>query len=81
MDVQFATLLFELVTLPVEFNASSRAIEKLEQYGILTVAENQSCRKVLNAAAFTYVAAAASTILQLLRLVLLFGGGRRRNND
>ena len=75
------SVLFQLVTLPVEFNASSRAIAKLEQYGILTTSENQSCRKVLNAAAFTYVAAAASTILQLLRLVLLFGGGRRRNDD
>lgn len=74
------SVLFQLVTLPVEFNASGRAVEKLEQYGILSTAENQDCRKVLNAAAFTYVAAAASTILQLLRLILLFGGNRRRDD-
>lgn len=75
------SVLFQLVTLPVEFNASSRAVAKLEQYGILTASENQGCRKVLNAAAFTYVAAAASTVLQLLRLVLLFGGNSRRRDD
>ena len=73
--------LFQLVTLPVEFNASGRAVAKLEQYGILSASENQGCRKVLRAAAYTYVAAAASTILQLLRLVLLFGGNRRRRDD
>lgn len=75
------SVLFQLVTLPVEFNASSRAVEKLEQYGILSVSENQGCKKVLRAAAYTYVAAAASTILQLLRLILLFGGNRRRRDD
>jgi len=75
------SVLFQLVTLPVEFNASSRAVEKLEQYGILSTSENQGCKKVLRAAAYTYVAAAASTILQLLRLVLLFGGNRRRRDD
>jgi len=73
-------VLFQLVTLPVEFNASSRAIEKIEQYGLMTVSENQGTRKVLSAAAFTYVAAAASSILQLLRLILLFGGNRRRRD-
>lgn len=72
-------VLFQLVTLPVEFNASTRAIAKLEQFGILTQTENDDCKKVLGAAALTYVAAAASTILQLLRLVLLFGGRRRRD--
>ena len=75
------SVLFQLVTLPVEFNASGRAVAKLEQYGILTESENQGCRKVLRAAAYTYVAAAASTILQLLRLILLFGGNRRRSDD
>ena len=76
------SVLFQLVTLPVEFNASSRAVAKLEQYGILSASENQGCKKVLRAAAYTYVAAAASTILQLLRLVLLFGGNnQRRRND
>lgn len=72
-------VLFQLVTLPVEFNASHRAVAKLEQFGILTSDENRGSRKVLRAAAFTYVAAAASSILQMLRLMLLFGGGRRRD--
>ncbi|MBQ7775995.1 MAG: zinc metallopeptidase [Lachnospiraceae bacterium] len=74
------SVLFQLVTLPVEFNASSRAVAKLEQFGILTSEENQGCKKVLRAAAYTYVAAAAASILQLLRLVLLFGGNRRRDD-
>ena len=72
-------LLFQLVTLPVEFNASGRAVEKVDQYGLLTAEERRGCKKVLTAAALTYVAAAASSALQLLRLVLLFGGGRRRD--
>ena len=76
------SVLFQLVTLPVEFNASNRAVAKVEQYGLLSVEENEGCKKVLRAAAFTYVAAAASSILQLLRLVLLFGGrGRSNRND
>lgn len=74
------SLLFQIVTLPVEFNASSRAVAKVEQYGLLTTQEQSGCKKVLRAAAFTYVAAAASSALQLLRLVLLFGGGRRRRD-
>lgn len=74
------SLLFQIVTLPVEFNASSRAVIKVEQYGLLTTQEQSGCKKVLRAAAFTYVAAAASSALQLLRLVLLFGGGRRRRD-
>ncbi len=74
------SLIFQLVTLPVEFNASARAVEKAESYGILTVAENKGCKKVLSAAAMTYVAAAASSALQLLRLILLFGGNRRRSD-
>lgn len=73
-------VLFQLVTLPVEFNASRRAVGKVEQYGLLTSEENTGCKKVLTAAAMTYVAAAAASILQLLRLVLLFGGNRRRND-
>lgn len=73
-------VLFQLVTLPVEFNASARAVTKIEQYGLLTTQENTGCKKVLTAAALTYVAAAASSILQLLRLVMLFGGGRRRDD-
>ena len=74
------TVLFQLVTLPVEFNASRRAVQKVEQYGLLTTEENIGCKKVLSAAALTYVAAAASSALQLLRLVLLFGGNRRRDD-
>lgn len=72
-------VLFQLITLPVEFNASRRAVGILEQSGILQGQEIASTRKVLRAAAMTYVAAAAASILQLLRLVILFGG--RRRND
>lgn len=74
------TVIFQLVTLPVEFNASRRAIQRVEQYGLLTEAESTGGKKVLRAAAMTYVAAAASSALQLLRLVLLFGGNRRRDD-
>lgn len=73
-------VIFQLVTLPVEFNASSRAVRILGQQGILSDSELPYTRKVLLAAALTYVASAASAILQLLRLVLLFGG-RGRNDD
>ncbi len=74
-------VLFQLITLPVEFNASGRAVAKIEQYGLLGTQETAGCKKVLRAAALTYVAAAASSILQLLRLVLLFGNNRRRNDS
>ena len=70
-------VLFQLVTLPVEVNASSRALRMLETTGILSPAENKGARKVLTAAALTYVAALASSILQLLRLVILAGGRKR----
>lgn len=73
-------VLFQLVTLPVEFNASNRAVKILESTGILGQEELRGTRKVLGAAALTYVAGAASAILQLLRLVILFGG-RGRNDD
>lgn len=72
-------VLFQVVTLPVEFNASGRALAMLGDYGMLANDEVRSCRKVLSAAALTYVAAAASSILQLLRLILMFGGNRRRD--
>lgn len=75
------SLVFYIATLPVEFNASRRAVEKVEAYGLLTAEENKGCRKILSAAAFTYVAAAAAVALQLLRLVLLYGGGNRRRRD
>lgn len=71
-------VLFQIVTLPVEFNASSRAVACLDEYGILAGQEVESCKKVLKAAALTYVAAAASSVLQLLRLILI--SGRRRND-
>ena len=74
------SVIFQLATLPVEFNASARAVAKVEQYGLLSQEENGGCKKVLSAAAMTYVAAAASSILQLLRLILLFGGNRRRDD-
>lgn len=70
-------VLFQLITLPVEFNASNRALQTVTQYGILTEAETAGGKKVLKAAAWTYVAATAAAVLQLLRLVLLFGGRRR----
>ena len=73
-------VLFQIVTLPVEFNASGRAIKMMQQYGILQPQEVGHVKNVLGAAALTYVAAAASSILQLLRLVLIFGGGRDRRD-
>lgn len=69
-------VLFQLVTLPVEFNASGRALKILEADGMLYGEEIKQSRNVLSAAALTYVAAAAASILQLLRLIILFGGRR-----
>lgn len=71
------SVLFQLVTLPVEFNASSRALQILGDTGILRTEELKHTKKVLSAAALTYVASAAAGILSLLRLILLF----RRNDD
>ena len=70
-------VLFQLVTLPVEFDASSRALKILEQQNILPPEELKDGRKVLNAAALTYVAALAASALQLLRLVILSNNRRR----
>ena len=70
-------VIFQLVTLPVEFNASARALRILGEQGILSDSELPYTKKVLKAAALTYVASAAAAILQLLRLVLLFGGRDR----
>ena len=72
-------VLFQLVTLPVELDASRRALRQLNATGILPPEEQQQTRAVLSAAALTYVAAAAASMLQLLRLVILFGGNRRRD--
>ena len=74
----FSTLaIFQLVTLPVEFDASDRAIKTLSQSGILYGEEITGAKKVLRAAALTYVAALVSSLAQLLRLILIFGGRRR----
>ena len=70
------SVLFQLVTLPVEFNASSRAVRLLDENGILVGQEVGQTRQVLSAAALTYVAAAAASILQWLRLLILFGNRR-----
>lgn len=71
------TLLFQIVTLPVEFNASNRALKKVKMLGIINSNEYPAGRKVLFTAALTYVAAALSTFLQLLRLILLFADNDR----
>lgn len=70
--------LFQLVTLPVEFNASKRALQTIEQYGFLTETEYSGAKKVLTAAALTYVAALASAIATILRLLIIVNGGNRR---
>jgi len=71
--------LFQVVTLPVEFNASRRALSILEESGVLVGRENDAAEKVLRAAAYTYVAAAAASFLSLMRLVLRYGGRSRRD--
>ena len=71
------SLVFQLITLPVEFNASRRAMEAIESSELLTGEEQQGARKTLTAAAMTYVAATAVSLAQLLRLILIFGGRRR----
>lgn len=70
--------LFQLITLPVEFNASRRALETISTHGFLMEEEYRGAKKVLTAAALTYVAALASAIATLLRLLLVVNGGRRR---
>jgi len=74
------SLVFQLVTLPVEFNASRRAMEAIDSANLLTDEEQKGARKTLTAAAMTYVAATAVALAQLLRLLLIFGGGRRRDD-
>ena len=74
------SLVFQLITLPVEFNASRRAMQAIKSTGILTQQEQVGARKTLSAAAMTYVAATAVALAQLLRLLIIFGGrGRRRD--
>ena len=74
------SLIFQLVTLPVEFNASRRAMETIENSGLLTTEEQRGARKTLKADAMTYVAATAVALAQLVRLILLFGGRNRRRD-
>lgn len=73
------SLVFQLVTLPVEFNASRRAMETIRSSGLLTEDEQVGARKTLSAAAMTYVAATAVSLAQIFRLLYIFGG--RRRND
>ena len=75
------SLIFQLVTLPVEFNASRRAMQAIESAGLLTVEEQRGVKKTLSAAAMTYVAATAVAFAQLLRLIVLYGGRGRRNRN
>lgn len=73
------SFLFQVLTLPVEFDASRRALRTIEETGILTEEEQRGAKKTLKAAAMTYVAATAVALAQLLRLMMLFGGRRRRD--
>jgi len=73
------SLVFQLITLPVEFNASRRALQTIESAGLLTEEEQRGAKKTLTAAAMTYVAATAVALAQLLRLIAIFGGRRRRD--
>ena len=75
------SLVFQLITLPVEFNASRRAMNAIADSELLTQEEQKGARKTLTAAAMTYVAATATALAQLLRLLVLFGGRSRRRND
>ena len=73
------SLVFQLITLPVEFNASRRAMQAIESGNLLTEEEQRGARKTLRAAAMTYVAATAVALAQLLRLIAIFGNRRRRD--
>lgn len=75
------SLVFQLVTLPVEFNASHRALVAIDEGGLLTEEEQKGAKKTLTAAALTYVAATATALAQLLRLLVIFGGNGRRRSD
>ena len=73
-------VLFQIVTLPVEFDASRRALDELSEMGVLVEGETEGARKVLSSAAMTYVASAAASILSLIRLLLIARGGRGRRD-
>lgn len=72
-------VLFQLVTLPTEFNASRRAVTAIERCGLLMPEEQQGAKKVLKAAALTYVAALSASLAQLLRLIIIVGGRQKRD--
>ena len=76
--MELVILLFQIITLPVEFNASSRALVQIRENGYLQGSQIDDARKVLNAAALTYVAGAAATFFQIFRLIVSFGG--KKNN-
>ena len=70
-------LLFQIITLPVEFNASSKALKQIDRLNLLSIEEQKGAKKVLSAAAFTYVASVLSTLMQLLRYFLIANTRRR----
>ena len=74
--LEMVILLFQIITLPVEFNASKRAKEELQKYKLVNTKELQGSAKMLNAAALTYVAAVLTTLLQVVRLILIYGNRR-----
>lgn len=74
-----AAVVFQVITLPVEFNASSRAMDQVVSLGLISGSEEKQTRKVLNAAALTYVAAAAVAVLELIRLILIYTGMSRND--
>ena len=75
--MELIILFFQLVTLPVEFNASSRGLKQIKELGLLENKENNGARKMLTSAALTYVASVASAVIQILRLVLILNRRRR----
>lgn len=76
-----ATVFFQMITLPVEYDASRRAKAELLRLGLVTPDERGAVDKVLSAAALTYVAGMVSAMLELLRLILIFRGGSRSNDE
>ena len=76
--MEFVILAFQVITLPVEFNASRRALKQIDELGIVTKSELSTCRGMLTAAALTYVAAVATAILEIMRLLLIMNRNERR---
>ena len=75
---EMVILLFQVITLPVEFNASKRGLDEVKQEQFLTSSEYSGGKTMLTSAALTYVASVATSIIQILRLVLIYGGNNRR---